>query len=169
MRRFFVHARVIKMALPALLIIAMFMGAMLPSIAQAAPAGKEYKPSVEQMRGRTNYRGNPWAVAQPSCSSNRYYSQYPQRRYQPRTSVNWQNRNDHNRYDNRYDNDRYDRGHSDRCEGFTYQVRRGDTLTGIARRYGVSTQQLTRENHLRSPNHIYAGQRLHIPSSGYCR
>jgi LysM repeat protein len=42
-----------------------------------------------------------------------------------------------------------------------YQVRRGDTLGGIARRFGVSVQQLRAWNDLPG-SRIYPGQRLQI-------
>jgi len=42
-------------------------------------------------------------------------------------------------------------------------VSRGQTLSGIARRYGVSIAALMQANRLRSPNFIYIGQRLIIP------
>ena len=43
-----------------------------------------------------------------------------------------------------------------------YTVRRGDTLASIARRFGVSVQNIMSMNGLRRPN-IYPGQRLAIP------
>lgn len=43
----------------------------------------------------------------------------------------------------------------------SYQVRRGDSLTGIAQQYGVSVSDLRQWNGLRS-NKIYVGQRLRI-------
>lgn len=43
----------------------------------------------------------------------------------------------------------------------TYTVRRNDTLTGIANRYGVSITDIKRENNL-SSSRIYAGQTLKI-------
>ncbi|MEE8581488.1 MAG: LysM peptidoglycan-binding domain-containing protein [Myxococcota bacterium] len=43
-----------------------------------------------------------------------------------------------------------------------YRVRRGDTLSRIAARLGVDQQELMRVNGLRSPNRIYAGQRLRL-------
>lgn len=46
-----------------------------------------------------------------------------------------------------------------------HRVRRGDALTLIARRYGVSVGQLKRLNRLGS-NRIYVGQRLRVRSSG---
>jgi len=48
----------------------------------------------------------------------------------------------------------------------SYTVRPGDTLTGIARRNGVSVSQLAATNALRNPNRIYAGTQLRIPEAG---
>ncbi len=48
----------------------------------------------------------------------------------------------------------------------THVVRRGENLSLIARRYGVSIRAIVRANGLRNPNFIYAGQRLTIPSAG---
>ncbi len=45
-------------------------------------------------------------------------------------------------------------------------VRRGETLSAIARRYGVSTSSIVRANHLRNPNRIVVGTRLVIPVAG---
>jgi len=44
-----------------------------------------------------------------------------------------------------------------------YQVRRGDTLNTIARRYGLSSQQLARANNINNPNLIKINQPLTIP------
>lgn len=44
-----------------------------------------------------------------------------------------------------------------------YQVRRGDTLNSIARRYGLSSQQLARANNINNPNLIKVNQPLKIP------
>ncbi|HEU4558429.1 MAG TPA: DUF5715 family protein [Longimicrobium sp.] len=46
----------------------------------------------------------------------------------------------------------------------TYRVRRGDTLTAIARRNGVSVNKLKQANNLRSSS-LKIGQRLVIPSA----
>ena len=43
-----------------------------------------------------------------------------------------------------------------------YVVRRGDTLSGIAKRFGTTFQRLMQINGIRNPNLIYAGQRLRI-------
>jgi len=45
-------------------------------------------------------------------------------------------------------------------ESGTYKVRRGDSITSIARRYGIGTNELLALNHMRRSNHIYPGQRL---------
>jgi LysM repeat protein len=47
----------------------------------------------------------------------------------------------------------------------THRVRRGETLSRIAAKYGVSTRELQRANGLRSANNIRVGQRLKIPGS----
>lgn len=44
-----------------------------------------------------------------------------------------------------------------------YRVRRGDTLSVIARRFGVSETSLIRANGIRNKNRIRTGQRLKIP------
>lgn len=41
-----------------------------------------------------------------------------------------------------------------------YTIKRGDTLWGIARRYGTSVQNLVQWNNIKTPNLIYPGQRL---------
>ena len=46
----------------------------------------------------------------------------------------------------------------------TYRVQKGDTLAGIARRYGTTINTLLEPNNLKSRNRIYVGQRLKIPS-----
>ncbi|RME85442.1 MAG: LysM peptidoglycan-binding domain-containing protein [Caldilineae bacterium] len=45
-----------------------------------------------------------------------------------------------------------------------YVVKRGDTLSKIARRFGVSVKTLVRINRLKNPNLIFVGQRLRIPA-----
>jgi LysM repeat protein len=47
--------------------------------------------------------------------------------------------------------------------GGTHVVRRGETLAGIAARYGVSASALAQANGLRNPNLIRVGQKLVIP------
>ena len=46
-----------------------------------------------------------------------------------------------------------------------YVVRYGDTLSGIASRYGTTWQNLQRLNGLNNPNWIYPGQRLRVTGS----
>jgi len=45
-------------------------------------------------------------------------------------------------------------------ESGTYKVRSGDSIEGIARRYGIDTSDLLALNNLRNSNRIYPGQRL---------
>lgn len=46
---------------------------------------------------------------------------------------------------------------------FTHQVRRGDTLAGIARQYGLATTALAEANGLTIPYVIFPGQEITIP------
>ncbi len=45
----------------------------------------------------------------------------------------------------------------------TYQVRKGDTISEIARRFGVDERDFLAANQIRNPNLLYAGQVLRIP------
>lgn len=56
------------------------------------------------------------------------------------------------------------RAHRARPAPLVYIVRTGDTLAGIASRYGSSVAVLARENRLRSPNLILIGSKLVIPN-----
>lgn len=53
--------------------------------------------------------------------------------------------------------------------GGTHRVRRGQTLSIIARRYGTTVQALMRANNLRSAHRIREGQRLRVPGRGGVR
>lgn len=54
-----------------------------------------------------------------------------------------------------------DHGSETNSTGKTYYtIRRGDTLWGISRRYGVSIQNIISWNNIQNPNLIYPGQRL---------
>ncbi len=44
-----------------------------------------------------------------------------------------------------------------------YYVQKGDSLSKIANKLGVSLKQLMEENDIKSPNYIYPGQKLKIP------
>jgi N-acetylmuramoyl-L-alanine amidase len=48
----------------------------------------------------------------------------------------------------------------------THTIRPGQSLSGIAKRYGVSAQRLAEVNGIRNPNLIFAGQTLKVPSKG---
>ena len=43
-----------------------------------------------------------------------------------------------------------------------YVVKRGDTLSGIASKYGTTWQKLQAMNGIRNPNKIYPGQRIRV-------
>lgn len=46
-----------------------------------------------------------------------------------------------------------------------HTVRQGETLAGIARRYGSTVAAIASANNLYNPNIIYIGQRLYVPCS----
>lgn len=48
----------------------------------------------------------------------------------------------------------------------TYTVKRGDTISEIALRYGISVQDIVRANRLASSSRIYVGQKLILPQGG---
>jgi len=45
----------------------------------------------------------------------------------------------------------------------THIVRRGETISSIARKYNVSIEALVKANGLVNPNRIHVGQKLVIP------
>lgn len=51
-----------------------------------------------------------------------------------------------------------------RPSGTVYTVQRGDTLYSIARKFGVTPQDLQSLNAITTPDRIFAGQRLSIPA-----
>jgi LysM repeat protein len=44
----------------------------------------------------------------------------------------------------------------------TYTIKSGDTLSGIAQRYGTTVSKLANDNNIQNVNLIYAGQKLTI-------
>lgn len=52
------------------------------------------------------------------------------------------------------------------AETFTYTIAPGDTLEGLAQRFGTTVEILATLNNLRDPNWIIAGDTLLIPASG---
>lgn len=50
--------------------------------------------------------------------------------------------------------------------GGSYVVKRGDTLSAIALRFGISAWALARANNISNPSLIYVGQVLRVPGSG---
>lgn len=51
----------------------------------------------------------------------------------------------------------------DPTTAFRYQIQRGDTLSGIARRFGLTLTELLAANDIPDPNVIFPGQKLIIP------
>jgi len=49
----------------------------------------------------------------------------------------------------------------------SYQVRSGDTLIKIGRRFNVSIETLQCVNHIRNPNNVVVGSTLTIPTRAY--
>lgn len=47
----------------------------------------------------------------------------------------------------------------------TYVVKKGDTLTSIAKRFGVTTTALAKFNSIKITSKIFVGQKLRIPSA----
>jgi len=48
--------------------------------------------------------------------------------------------------------------------GRTYKIRKGDTLSGIAKRFGVSVREIIELNDIENPNLIRVGQELVLPA-----
>lgn len=44
-----------------------------------------------------------------------------------------------------------------------YKVQRGDTLSGVAQAYGLSSRELMRLNNIRNANQLYVGRKLKVP------
>ncbi len=54
---------------------------------------------------------------------------------------------------------------TDRPKDGIYRVRRGDNLSAIAERFGVSAREVATANGLRNRNRVYVGQKLRIPAT----
>ena len=48
----------------------------------------------------------------------------------------------------------------------TYTVQAGDTLLGVAERFGITMEDLQAKNNLADPNNIFVGQKLELPQPG---
>lgn len=44
----------------------------------------------------------------------------------------------------------------------TYTVKLGDTLSGIAKKYGTTYKKIAKDNNIKDPNKIYVGQKIII-------
>lgn len=49
---------------------------------------------------------------------------------------------------------------------FVYVIEKGDTLPGIAERFGTTVKLLCELNNINNPNLIYAGNKLLVPYNG---
>ncbi|WP_180946242.1 LysM peptidoglycan-binding domain-containing protein, partial [Corallococcus exiguus] len=47
-----------------------------------------------------------------------------------------------------------------------YRIRPGDTLSGLAARFGTSVQKLARDNNISNPDLIFSGRTLRVGHSG---
>ena len=51
--------------------------------------------------------------------------------------------------------------------GFIYQVKSGDTMSGIAQKFSINLSDLLKANpQIKNPDLIYSGQSIHIPAAG---
>jgi lipoprotein-anchoring transpeptidase ErfK/SrfK len=48
----------------------------------------------------------------------------------------------------------------------TYKVKKGDTLSRIARRHNTTVKAIVKANGIKNPNRIYVGERLRLPGKG---
>ncbi|MBU5594928.1 N-acetylmuramoyl-L-alanine amidase [Amphibacillus sp. MSJ-3] len=51
------------------------------------------------------------------------------------------------------------------ASGSTYTVKRGDTLSAIAKKYGTTVDKLVKDNNIKNPNLIRVGQKLKVSGS----
>ena len=113
--------------------------AMLPTAAFASGGygqqGRGWDPGPRQARGEHR----------PAQDDNNGWNHNNQRNNGPQ----WNNHQGNNR--------------PNQCNATTYRVKRGDSLSEIARHFGVSVNQLAQVNGIRNPNRIYTGQVLCIP------
>ncbi|BAM46363.1 M23 family metallopeptidase [Amphibacillus xylanus] len=49
--------------------------------------------------------------------------------------------------------------------GSTYTVKKGDTLSAIAKKYGTTVAKLVKDNNIKNPNLIHPGQKLNVSGS----
>jgi len=138
--------RRIGMALPAgILVLTVLLAAVAP--VAAAPAQVSLPAWHWVARGETlfsigrHYGVNPWAIASANGLANPNRIYVGQRLYIPAGPAYPQSRP---------------------C-GYTHIVQRGETLSRVARIYGVDAWRIAAANNIYNLNRIYAGQRLFIP------
>ena len=49
----------------------------------------------------------------------------------------------------------------------TYKIKKGDTLSEIAQKHGLKTDELAKKNEIADKNKIYAGRTLKLNKGGY--
>jgi LysM repeat protein len=135
----------LKVLLPALLVLSLFLGTVAPAAAAGAAAGTPTWHTV--VKGETlfsigrRYNVSPWAIAAANKLANPNHICVGQRLYVPAGPA--------------YPGPQP-------C-GSYYTVQRGDTLLHIGRVYGVSAWSIAAANKIYNMNYIRAGQRLFIP------
>jgi LysM repeat protein len=168
------------------LVLAISLGAaMLPTVAMAAPLEGRYEGRggsyggpgcanyYEVRRGDTlsgiaaHFGTSDWALSNANGIGNPnqiYAGQYlcitgyGQQNGYPGGQQNGYPGNHQNGYPGGQQNGYPGNGHYANW----YTVCAGDNLSTIAGRYGTSVWWLMKTNHLSNPNHIYAGQVLHV-------
>jgi nucleoid-associated protein YgaU len=126
-----------------LFVVVALSAAMLPTAAFASGYGHQgrgWDPGPRQPRGYHRPAQND-----DNNHGNNHYNNHDQHN-------NGNNYNQGGQHDNR----------PSQCD-VTYRVKRGDSLSEIASRYGVSLNQLAKANGIKNTNRIYAGQVLCIP------
>ena len=164
MRLSLVRFRISRRALPRIVALALVLSVLFPSTLLAADS-KSGTPTVTEMgnRGGSNYQ--PYARNDVRAAYRYNQRQYP-------VYGNGRYCNQYRCTQPSYSHEQYqyeDQCNSTRGNQSYYRVRRGDTLSAVARYYGVSVQSLAYANGLRNPHRIYAGQVLYIPTYGYDR
>ncbi len=123
--------------------------------------GRDCGNSWDKNNNRNNCRGN-------NCKDNSWDNSSWNNNKDWNKNNNWNQNNNRNNCrgnnckDSGWDNANWRGGKN----ADIYIVRKGDTLYSIARRYGVSVWAIADANGIHNIDHIYYGQRLHIPSGG---
>ena len=147
-----------------------FLAAMLPTAVFAAPAGKTILVPNRDNYQRDNYQNERYNRNQGrndrdygydyDYGDKDGYDDYDKDDKEDLYYYNYDKDPRYNRGQEKRDN--YGKNYNNYCET-SYKVRKGDTLSDIARQYRVSVYQLAKANNIKNPNRIITGQRLCIP------